>query len=164
MASGCLVTAGLLTVAMGVYWATTPARALFVHMGLPNLSNAEIDRSIRALAFAISMVPLGALIYGLLSARRCFVAFAAGQIFAGAPIGGLKAFSIAVAASALLKPLTGAALSVLLSAAGSTGTRTLMLDIGSDTLIALLFSGTVAIIAWVMTEAIDIAAENDQFV
>ncbi len=164
MASGCLVVCVLLVVAMLFYWVTTPAQLLFSHAGLPVSPSTELDASVRIVALAISMVPLGVLIYGLLNARQCFVAFAAGHIFSGEPVARLKVFAIAVAASALLKPLAGAALSMLLSWDDVTGTRTLALTIDSDTLIALLFAGTVAVIAWVMAEAIEVSEENKQFV
>ncbi|MGJ5006685.1 DUF2975 domain-containing protein [Bradyrhizobium oligotrophicum] len=164
MAAGCLVTSGLLAAAMALYWALTPTPTLFSHAGLPNAPVTEIDWSTRALAFSIAMVPLGTLIWGLLSGRRCFDAFAAGRIFSRDSIQQLKTFAIAVAASALLKPLAGAALSVVLSFHQPAGAKTLALSIGSETLIALIFSGTVAVIAWVMTEALEIADENKQFV
>lgn len=164
MAIGCLVASGLLTAAMAFYWATTPTHALFSEAGMANSPATEIDLPVRVLGFVISMIPLGALVFGLLNARRCFKAFAVGEIFSREPTRHLKAFAVAVAVSALLKPFAGAALSVLLSASGSTGAKTLALNIGSDTLIALIFSGTVAIIAWVMTEASDVSDENSQFV
>lgn len=164
MATGCLATSWLLAAAMLLYWTTTPTRTLFGQAGITHVPLTEIDVSVRALAFGISMIPLGALIYGLLSARRCFNAFAAGQIFHKGSIEQLKGFSIGIAASAVLKPFAGAALSVLLSFQNSAGARTLALDIGSDTLIALIFAGTVMAIAWVMTEALEIADENRQFV
>lgn len=164
MAAGCLATSWLLAGAMLLYWIATPTRTLFSQAGIPNVPVTEIDYSVRALAFGVSMVPLGALIYGLLSARRCFNAFAAGQIFCREPINRLKGFAIGVAASALLKPFAGAALSLLLSFNGSAGAKALALTIDSDSLIALIFAGTVAAIAWVMTEALAISDENKQFV
>ncbi len=164
MATGCLVSSWLLAAAMLVYWATTPAPAVFSQAGLAGDPAAEIDFSVRMLAFAVSMLPLGALIYGLLSARRCFNAFAAGQIFCREPIRRLKGFAMGIAASALLKPFAGAALSLLLSLHRPAGAKVLMLNIGSDTLIALIFAGTIAAIAWVMAEALDIADENRQFI
>ena len=164
MARTCLVTSALLAAAMLLYWATTPTPILLSHAGLPAVPGAEIGLSVRVLAFTISMLPLGALIYGLLSARRCFDAFAAGRIFSTETIRWLRVFSIAVASSALLKPFAGAALSILLSWNGGSGAKTFVLSIGSDTLIALIFAGTVAVIAWVMTEAIEIFDENKQFV
>jgi hypothetical protein len=164
MAVGCLVTCGLLVAAMAIYWALTPIRTLFSQAGIQDAPATEIDILVRLLAFGISMVPLGTLIYGLLSARRCFASFAAGRIFSSESIKHLKAFSIAVAGSALLKPFAGAALSVLLSSRAAPGSMTMALNIGSDTIIALIFAGTMAIIAGVMAEALDIADENKQFV
>ncbi|CCD91323.1 conserved membrane hypothetical protein [Bradyrhizobium sp. ORS 375] len=164
MAAGCLVTSVLLATAMVLYWALTPTHTLFGQAGIPHPPLTEIGASTRALAFSIAMVPLGTLISGLLSARRCFQAFAAGRIFAQESIQQLKAFAIAVAASALLKPLAGAALSVVLSLHNQPGAKTLALSLGSDTLLALIFAGTVAVIAWVMTEALEIDDENKQFV
>lgn len=164
MAAGCLGTSFMLVTAMLLYWMTTPTRTLFSQAGLANAPVGEIGLAVRALAFGISMVPLAALVYGLLRARRCFTAFAAGVIFAREPINGLRDFSVGVAASAVLKPLAGAALSVLLSLHDPAGTRALVLNIGSDTLIALIFAGTVAAVAWVMAEAMEIADENKQFV
>lgn len=164
MAASCLVTSALLAAAMALYWALTPTPMLFSQAGIPDAPVTEIDFSTRALAFGIAMVPLGTLIWGLLSGRRCFDAFAAGRIFSRDSIRQLKTFAIAVAASALLKPLAGAALSVVLSFRQPAGAKTLALSVGSDTLIALIFAGTVAVIAWVMTEALEIADENKQFV
>lgn len=164
MAVGCLVTSVMLTSAMLLYWTLTPAQTLFSQAGISNAPVADIDVLTRTLAFTISMIPLGTLIYGFLNARRCFAAFAAGQIFSSEQVKRLKAFSIAAAVSGLLKPLAGAALSVLLSFSNLAGRRTLALNIGSDTLIVLIFAGTVAVIAWVMAEAIDISNENKQFV
>lgn len=164
MAATCLATAALLSIAMAVYWAITPTPALFSHAGLPNFPTYDIDIATRIFAFILAMIPLGALAWGLLCAHHCFTAFARGEVFAPAPIRQLRLLAIAVAASALLKPFTGAALSVLLSMRGSAGVKTLAFNIGSDTLIALIFAGTVAVIAWVMSEALAIAEENQQFV
>ncbi|MBS0535727.1 MAG: DUF2975 domain-containing protein [Proteobacteria bacterium] len=164
MAAACLTTSALLTAAMAFYWAATPTRTLLSQAGLANSPATELDVTVRALGFVVAMLPLAALIYGLLSARRCFKAFAAGDIFSRRTIGHLMAFAVAVAGSAFLKPFTGAAMSVLLSASVATGTKTLAFHIGSDTLIALIFAGAVAIIAWVMTEAADLSDENKQFV
>jgi len=164
MAIGCLATSILLPAAMLFYWIATPTQTLLDQAGLPGVAPVGIGFSARAVAFVVSMAPLGALVYGLLNARHCFTAFAAGHIFSIGTIGRLRAFSIAVAVAALLKPFVGAVLSVVLSWNEAPGTRTLALTVGSDTLIALIFSGTVAVIAWVMTEAIAISEENKQFI
>ncbi|MBS0246680.1 MAG: DUF2975 domain-containing protein [Proteobacteria bacterium] len=164
MAAACITTSALLTAAMAFYWAATPTRTLLSQAGLADSPATELDGAVRALAFVVAMLPLAALIYGLLSARRCFKAFVAGDVFSRRTIGHLMAFAVAIAASAILKPFAGAVLSALLSASTVTGTKTLAFHIGSDTLIALIFAGTFAIIAWVMTEAADLSDENKQFV
>ncbi|MBS0253458.1 MAG: DUF2975 domain-containing protein [Proteobacteria bacterium] len=164
MAAACLAAAVLLTLGMATYWWTTTATNIFRQAGLPIIPSADVGAFVRLGAFSISMIPLGALIYGLLAARRCFQAFSNGRIFSPETIGGLRSFALAVAASALLKPLAGAALCVFLSASASTPTRSLVLKLDSDTLISLLFAGMVAIIAWVLSEATEVADENRQFI
>ncbi|MGU3493868.1 DUF2975 domain-containing protein [Xanthobacteraceae bacterium A53D] len=158
----CLLTAVLLTVGMGGYWAATPAATLLAQAGLAP-SAGHLSLPLRIGGFLISMVPLGALVFGLLRARLCFRLLARGEAFSLGTINGLRTFAIAIAVSAALKPLAGAALSLLLSGAGG-GQRTLALHVGSDTLLALIFAGTVATMAWVMAEAAAIADENRQFV
>jgi hypothetical protein len=76
----------------------------------------------------------------------------------------LRGFAFGVGASALLKPLAGAALSLLLSSLSPARTHSLVLNIGSDSLLSLLFAAMVAIIARVLVEAANGAAENEQFV
>jgi hypothetical protein len=164
MAMACLVTSILLITAMLFYWIATPSQLLFNQTGVAMASAAELSLPMRLGGFAIAMVPLGALIYGLASARRCFMAFAAGIIFSSEPVNRLKAFALAIAWSALLKPVAGAALSIIISVYIGSGARTLALTVGSDTLVSLIFAGTVAVIAWILAEAIDIADENKQFV
>jgi len=164
MATASAAVAILLGGAMLLYWCVTPADALFRYAGLVTPPPPEIGLALRLAGFAISMIPLGALIAGLMSARRCFGHFSAGRIFSADAARSLRGFAYGVGASALLKPLAGAALSVLLSALSPDQTRSLVLDIGSDLLLSLLFAAMVAVIAGVLVEAADLAAENDQFV
>lgn len=164
MATTSAAVASLLGVAMLLYWCLTPADVLFRHAGLVIPPPTDIGFPTRLVAVAVSMIPLGALIAGLLSARRCFGCFATGRIFSSDAARSLRGFALGIGASALLKPVAGAALSLLLSALSPAPTRSLVLNIGSDTLLSLLFAAMVAIIAGVLVEAADVAAENDQFV
>jgi hypothetical protein len=164
MAILCLVTALLLVAAIAYYWLATPAGALLAAAGVNGKTPPDIGWTIRFGGFVISMIPLAALTYGLMQARRCFTEFAGGRIFSMRTVGGLRMFSIAIALSALFKPLASAALSVLLSSTAVSGGRTLALTVGSDTLLTLLFAGMVAVIAWVMTDAVALADENAQFI
>lgn len=164
MATASAVVAVLLGIAMLLYWCLTPADMLFRHAGLLAPPPAYIGLSARLAAFAIAMIPLGALIVGLLSARRCFGCFAAGRIVSSDAARHLRGFALGVGASALLKPVAGAGLGLLLGTLSPSHARSLVLNIGSDTLLSLLFAAMVAVIAGVLVEAAEIAAENDQFV
>jgi len=160
----CLGVAALLPVLMAAYWWLTPAEVLFRQAGLALAPPAALGLPIRLGGFALAMIPLAALALGLISARRCFASFAAGRIFSAEAARALRGFALGVGASALLKPLAGAALSLLLGAASPGETRSLVLSVGSETLLTLLFAAMVAIIASVLAEAAEIAAENEQFV
>lgn len=164
MSHACLAVAAALILALTAYWWTAPAEDLLRHVGVPSASPSDLPMSLRFATFAIAVIPLAALVYGLVAARRCFSACAAGRVFSREATGGLRAFAFAVALSALLKPLAGAALSLAFSAAGSSRQHSLVLAVGSDTLLSLLFAGMVALIAWIISEASEIADENQQFV
>ncbi|MEN3952870.1 DUF2975 domain-containing protein [Iodidimonas sp. SYSU 1G8] len=157
-----MVTAMLLAAGMLAYWFATPAGTLLAQMGVRFERAGGLGLGVRLMGFAVCLIPLGVLIHGLFGARRCFRAFASGRIFSPEAVSGLRTLAIAVAVSTILKPLAGAALSMVLS--GGPGGRVLSFNVGSDTLVALIFAGTVAVIAWVMAEAIEIADENAQFV
>lgn len=164
MAALCSLTALLLAPGLVAYWLMTPADALLRDAGLPGLTGSGIGWSTRIAGIAISAAPLACLIWGLMQARRCFSAFAGGRFFTVDAVYGLRGFAIGLFASALLKPLAGAALSVLLSWDAGAGQRALVVSVGSDMLLSLLFAGMVAVITWVMAEARGIADENAQFV
>lgn len=164
LAGVCLGVAALLPVLMAAYWWLTPAEVLFRQAGLGLAPPTALGPAMRLAGFALAMIPLAVLAIGLLSARRCFASFAAGRVFSVGAARALRGFALAVGASALLKPFAGAALSLLLGAASPGQTRSLVLSIGSDTLLTLLFAAMVAVIASVLAEAAEIAAENEQFV
>jgi len=146
------------------YWFATPAVKLLLSAGLSPVAADTIGSGTRLAGFAISMVPLSVLIWGLLQAQRCFRAFAAARFLTAEPVAGLRGFALGLLISSLVNPFATAALSVLLSWRGPPGTRTLTFNVGSDTLLLILFAGTIAVIAWVLAEAVAIAEENAQFV
>lgn len=164
LARGCVLLAGLLTAALLLYWFGAPSASIAKDAQIPEGWLTDIGPGRRALAFGISFVPLGCLILALLAARRCFNAFAAGTFFSREPARGLRDFALGLLASALLKPFSMAAMSVLLTLDAPAGQHRLTLSFGSDTVLMLLAAGTIAVIAWVMTEAAALAEENQQFV
>ena len=164
LARGCLLLAALLTVGLLFYWFSTSAVSIAADAQVPREWLTDLDMGRRAAGFAISFVSLGCLILALMSARRCFNAFAFGNFFGLDAVKGLRNFALGLLASALLKPFSAAALSVLLSSDAPAGQHRLTLGFGSDTMLALLAAGIVAVIAWVMAEASALAEENAQFI
>ncbi len=163
MAILCLSAAIALPVGLLAYWLMMPAEELLRDARL-QAAGQEIGWMQRLVALVLSAIPLGCLAWGLLQARRCFNAFADGHFFATQAVHGLRGFAIALFASALLQPIVGAALSVLLSWGAGPGKRALVISVGSDMLLSLLFSGMVVVITWMMAEARGLADENAQFV
>jgi hypothetical protein len=163
MAILCLLTAVALPLGLLAYWLTMPAEELLRDARL-QMAGQEIGWMQRLAALVLSAIPLGCLTWGLLQARRCFGAFADGHFFAAEAVYGLRGFAIALFVSALLRPIAGAALSVLLSWGAGPGKRALVIGVSSDVLLSLLFAGMVVVITWVMAEARGLADENAQFV
>jgi hypothetical protein len=160
----CVVISIVLTAGLVAYWIMSADEAIHLDARLPGIAVHPIGWDIRLASMAISALPLACLIWGLLRVRRCFEGFADGRFFTLENIHGLRDFAIAVFASTLLKPVAGAALSILLSWQTYATGKTLVVNFGSDALLALLFAGLIAVIAWVMAEAMAIADENAQFV
>ncbi len=164
LARACLVLAALMAVGLLFYWFSTSAASIAADAQIPQEWLADLGVGRRAAGFAISFVPLACLILALISARRCFDAFAVGNFFGRDALKGLRNFALGLLASALLKPFSAAALSVLLSSDAPAGQHRLTLGFGSDTMLALLAAGIIAVIAWVLAEASALADENAQFI
>src|SRR3954462_3005147 len=160
----CMCLAIVLPAGLLAYWLVTPDEAVLLGGRLPGIVVHPIGWSVRLGAMVISLVPLALLVWGLMRARQCFEIFALGRFFPFEAIHCLRDLAIAVFASTLLKPFAGAALSVLLSWQTYAGGKTLVFEVGSDFLLALLVAGLIAVIAWVMSEPAAIADENAQFI
>ena len=164
MRVACLLVAASVLVGMAAYWIATPGDQLLASAGLAGRGIAPPDGWTRIFGFVLAMLPAGALIYGLISARNCFVTFENDEAFSPRAATHVWRFAVAVAASAVLQPIAGLALGLLLSWNGPPGSKMLALSFGTGTLVTLIFAGTLAVIAWVLREAADIADENRQFV
>jgi len=160
----CIGISIVLAAGLVAYWVVSTDDTIHLDARLPGIAVHPIEWDIRLASMVISALPLACLIWGLLRVRRCFEAFGQGRFFTLENIHGLRDFAIAVFASTLLKPVAGAALSILLSWQTYATGKSLVVNFGSDALLALLFAGLIAVIAWVMAEAMAIADENAQFV
>ena len=110
------------------------------------------------------MIPAGILMYGLARLRRMFRLYAAGDIFSTDSARCLKQFAIAVMLQAVLRPVVGAAHSVIVTFHNQPGERMLTIGFGSGEYAAILLGGLLLVIAWIMGEGAKIVDENRQFV
>jgi len=164
LAWSCGPLAILLTAGLLLFWFGASTGSIAAGAQIPAEWLADLGIGRRAAGFAVSFIPLACLIAALLAARRCFRMFAAGEFFSREAANGLKGFAVGLLASALLKPVSGAALSVLLSLDAPAGQHRLTLGIDSDTILMILGAGIVSVIAWVLAEASALAEENAAFV
>lgn len=164
LAWSCGSLAILLTTGLLLFWSAASTGSLAAGAQIPAEWLADLGIGRRAAGFAISFIPLACLVAALLAARRCFRIFATGEFFNHQAANGLKGFAVGLLASALLKPVSGAALSVLLSLDAPAGQHRLALGIDSDTILMVLGAGIIAVIAWVLAEASALAEENAAFV
>ncbi|WP_454813631.1 DUF2975 domain-containing protein [Labrys neptuniae] len=164
MAPFCAILAIVLVGLMLLYWAVMPSERLLADARLAAPGYGDLSLATRILACMVSMAPLGALVWGLMQARRTFRSFSTGSLFEADAIQGLRGLALALLVSAAARPFCGAALSVILSWNGLPGTRTLAISLDSSMLIEIVFAALVMVIAWILSEAAAIADENAQFV
>ncbi|AJD51228.1 Protein of unknown function [Thalassospira xiamenensis M-5 = DSM 17429] len=113
---------------------------------------------------ASMMLPTLVMAYGLWRLRKMFLSFAENHIFQPAPIAHLKAFSVALMAQTLIKPLSGALTSVLATITRPEGERMLSIGLSDAEASTLFLGGLLLVIAWVLGEATRIEDENRSFV
>jgi len=130
--------------------------------GLP--IQVQLDLGKRLGAAILGLIPMGLLVWGILRVRQTFLAFAVGEVFSIRAITGLRDFAIGVGASALIKPVVTALLSLYLTWDAPAGERSLVLQLGSDTALFVLFAATFLAATWTMRRAAALADENSQFV
>jgi len=164
MAFFCGLISAVLPAAVAVFWFAASWTNIFAAADIGAPERYHVTDGIRILAFLINILPLSVLIWGLLRVCNCFSIFASGHLFSEKAVRALQDFSLAILISSLLRPLSSAMLKVLLTWNGPPNSTIFSVTISSDTVFALLFAGTVFVIAWGMKEAIAIADENEQFV
>lgn len=166
-AMSVLCTVGMigLPIALAVVW-TDPWETGWPYAAMRelNINPKTMPGYVPYVGFLITLIPIGAVIFGLMRLRDLFRLYATGRIFAPESARCLKHFAVAVLLQAILQPITGAALSVLLTLNNPPGQRQLAISFGSNEFGALIIGGLILTIAWIMGESARIAEENAQIV
>ncbi len=113
-----------------------------------------------ALGIAVTMAPVGTLIFGLWNLRKLLVGFGAGHIFTLDNTHHLKVFAWSVLLVIVLQFFTDGLLSVVLTLNNPPGQRILALGVSSDQVVAFFFGAVFVLIAKVLDEGRKLADEN----
>lgn len=163
-ATMCFVVAiggALAELALAWVWLSPGIVTAYVapHAGLAGAA-VSTDGTTRLLGFLTCMIPLSVLFYALHQAYELFDSYRLGTVFPDdAPVR-LRRIGLCMMALAVLRPLTGALLSVILTASAPAGQQMLVIGISIDDYMIALFGGLILAIAHVMTEAARVAADN----
>jgi hypothetical protein len=126
-----------------------------------DLSSAE---GVRWGLWTLAMLPVVCLSFALWHAGLCFDRFARSEFLSTRVVVHLRNFTTGLLAAGLLGLLLPTALSLLLSSVSPSGQRSLVVSVGSQQVLMLLFAALLWQIATVIAKAVAIEEENRQFV
>lgn len=115
---------------------------------------------LQLIGYAASLLPLGALFYGLTNLRRLFALYREGVFFSFEQVEIFKKISKALFAWVLFSMLYESAKSILFSMGNPPGERVVNLTLGSSEITNLLIAGIVFVVAWIMDEGRILAEEQ----
>lgn len=163
-ATMCFVVAiggALAELALAWVWLSPSIIAEYIapHIGLAT-DSINTDGATRILGFLASMIPLSVLFYALHQAYALFDNYRLGQVFPEDAPRRLRRIGMCMLALAVLRPVTGAMLSMILTAGNPPGQYMLVIGLSIEDYMIALFGGLILAIAHVMTEAARLAADN----
>lgn len=114
--------------------------------------------------FFVSMGAAGIILYGLIRLRHLFRLFEQGTFFTLTAIAHLRAFAFSILASAIVSPIAGGLLSLLITMNNPPGKHALAISMGSAELQTAFIGGVFLVIAHILCEGRRLAEENAQIV
>jgi Protein of unknown function (DUF2975) len=145
------------------YWAFInflPETLITVNAGSDPLIPNPLSIKLQLIGFAISLLPLSALLYGLVNIRRLFSFYREGVIFSFEHVSIFKKTSKALFLWVFFSIFYESAKSILFSIGKPPGQGVVSVGLGSPEITTLLVAGIVFVIAWVMDEGRIIADEQ----
>ena len=158
----CTVALLLPPIILALYWAfyndLPPAAQAHHRVGI--LVVGVLQPAVRALAWAVCLLPAGVTMYGLWLLRRLFVFYERGQIFEIENVRCFRGLGRVLLAQAAANVLAVPLLAVVLSSGNPPGQKQLAFSFGSGELMILLLGCVVLVIAAVMEEGRRLAEEQ----
>lgn len=147
-----------------VYWAFInhlPAKLITVNIPSIPLIPHKLPIELQLAGFLTSLLPLSALIYGLVYIRKLFSFYKEGIIFSFEHVSFFKKTAKALVLWVFLSMIYESAKSVLFSVGNPPGSRVIDVSFGTAEITPLLVGGIVFVIAWVMDEGRVLSEENE---
>lgn len=116
------------------------------------------------LAAAISALFMLLPLWGLWHLRRLFKLFRSGVFFTEKSVRHMHIFALTIFISALLKPISSALLSVVLTLENPPGQKALAISFGSNEISQIFMAGVLIAVTWILREGQRIASENAEFI
>ncbi|WP_282605873.1 DUF2975 domain-containing protein [Pelagibius sp. Alg239-R121] len=165
MSGLCLLIIFALPLILALVWTNLEHLGPEVLAQLPSQVRFEaLGPGTLLLGFAINLLPVIVLIYGLIQLRRLFTSYSQGIIFSSEQAGRLRKFALASILSVCVQILSNSLLSVVLTFNNPPGNRQLAVSLSSDQLGTIFLGAVFLVIAWIMGEASRIAEDNAQIV
>lgn len=134
------------------YWALFNRLPVELHSDLPVMPSRDLTIIQLVLGALVSLLPIGVIIYGLVTLKGLFRLYADGIIFANENVKYFRqlgyTFIAWVIAATLFTPL----ISMVVSFTNPVGQRELVVGFELIDIFTLIIAGIVLIIAWVMNE------------
>ncbi|WPD21719.1 MAG: DUF2975 domain-containing protein [Candidatus Electrothrix aestuarii] len=138
-----------------IYWAfinSLPETLITKNVASVPLVQNHLSIKFQLIGFVVSLLPLSALVYGLINIRKLFSFYKEGVIFSFEHVAIFKKTSKALIGWVFLSILYESAKSVLFSLGNPPGQRIINVGFSSPEITTLVVAGIVFVIAWVMDE------------
>ncbi|MSP75935.1 MAG: DUF2975 domain-containing protein [Rhodospirillaceae bacterium] len=121
---------------------------------VPNdAADAAMTPAFRLIGFALTMLPVSAVLLALVNLRRLFRLYARGAMFGTSNVAAFRGLGWALILFGAAQFAFGPLSSLALSSGNPVGQRFLSVGVGSDMVLAVVAGMVLVIVAWVMDEA-----------
>jgi len=160
-----IVLGGVALVASMAWTWISPERALAELTSITKVSRVDrVTVQAQVLGALWTLLPVGIILLGLLRLWQLFSEFREARVFSPRALVSLRGFARCLVASAVVAPVYGAVLSVILTWANGPGRRELAIQVSSNDYTLLLLGAVLLAMSSVMTEAARVAEDNAGFV
>jgi hypothetical protein len=157
--SGLIIFLPLINAVFWVFF--NPLRAIGFPVSLPIPVNYDLPGLTRFLAFLVELIPLSAVVYGLLKLRALFMLYQNGMIFTAKNVSCFRSLGRTLIAWMICDVIRNALLSVVLTMNNPPGQKIFTVGLNSADFTGIFVGIVIIIIAWVMDEARKIQEDQE---